>query len=138
MVRCVHAREHPIPLAVHVVAGIILVLHGMVQPLGVAAYLRLVKPEGLAYPSSLLGGLLPAPAALVQWLGVRWFVAAGGFVVDGLALILRSWWWPVVLAAALLSLVLSAPGWPEFVLSAAILVGLLLPAGSAGTSRSRL
>jgi hypothetical protein len=96
------------------ILGTVLILHGLIHVLGVAAYWRLAEVEGLPYGTRLLSGSLEVGEAGVWIFGLLWFVAAVGFVVAALALLLlRPWWRPLTLGVALLSLVITILGWPD-------------------------
>lgn len=113
------------------IIGAVLAVHGAIHLMGFLAYWKITEFEGLAYPTSLLGGLLGAPDGLVRALGVLWLIAAVGFMLGARALVTqRAWWWRALAAVTLLSLALSVLGWPEaqfgFVINVVILGCLLL------------
>ncbi len=122
------------------VAGVFLVLHGLVHLLYVALSRRLFQlrpdfhwPDGSWAFSRLLGNDKAARVATVAYL-----VATVAFVVGGAGLLLRlDWWRPAVAAAAVFSAFviilfwdgtrrrLSEQGWVGVLIDAAILVVVL-------------
>ena len=97
-----------------IVLGTMLILHGLIHLLSFVAYWNLAEVEGLSYDTSLLSGSLEVGEAGAWVFGLLWFVAAVGLAFAGAAVfLLRSWWRPLTLGAALLSLALTVLGWPD-------------------------
>lgn len=95
-------------------AALFLAIHGLIHLLGTAAYMKLVEIEGLPYKTTLLGGRWELGERGIRVFGALWIVPAVGFVLAALALGLGwAWWQPLVVVAALLSLVLTALDWSE-------------------------
>lgn len=101
-------------MILRIVLGTVLVLHGLIHLLGFAVYLRLATIEGLSYGTALLSGKLEVGEAGARIFGLLWLLAAVGFVVASVAVFaLFPWWWTFTLWVTLLSLVVTALGWPD-------------------------
>ena len=92
-----------------IVASIILILHGLVHLMGTAAYLKLAELKGLPYKTTVLGGRWDLGTSGIAIYGALWALAAIGFVVAAVALIV-GWGFgkPMLLGVTLFSLVLTA------------------------------
>jgi hypothetical protein len=114
------------PRAVIVIAALILVLHGVIHLMGTVAYLRLGTIDGLPYKTTVLGGRIDVGERGTWVLGVLWSVPALAFIVAALALVL-GWqaWEPVLLAAILMSLLLTALDWQVAFVGALIDLGII-------------
>jgi hypothetical protein len=115
-----------------VVIGIGLALHGLVHLLGVVAFWEVATVDQLPYTTALLDGRWDVGEAGPRIFGLGWLAAAVLFAVAGAALATRrSWWRPVILTGATLSVVLCVLAWPDawagLALDVVILAGLLLP-----------
>lgn len=113
-----------------IVAAGVLVLHGLIHLLGVAAYLKLANVTGISYKTTLLNGRWDVGDSGIRLFGVLWAIAAIGFVVGAVALFVPwPWWRSVLLPVTGLSLLLTALDWnvafAGFAVDVAIL-GLLL------------
>ncbi len=96
------------------VLTVVFVVHGLIHVLGFAVYWKLATIEGLSYGNRLLSGSLEVGEAGARVFGLLWLVAAVGFVVAGVAvLLLRPWWRPLTFGVALLSLAITVLGWPD-------------------------
>ena len=123
------------------IIGLFIVLHGLVYLVYVGQSLRLfelrpgmVWPDGSWAFSKLLG------SQATRWLaGICYVLAAAGFVVGGLGIVLGlAWWRPIVVASALFSSLiiilfwngklkkLSDQGLYGILINAAILVAVLV------------
>jgi hypothetical protein len=122
-------------------ASLFLLVHGLIHLIGFIGYWKITQIQGFAYPTSPLAGRIAATPGLVRFLGVLWLVAAIGFVAGAIGLFThQSWWRPVILIMALLSLVIRALGWPDaqmgvFINIAILVVVLLGPMLYPGTIR---
>ena len=97
-----------------VVLGTVLILHGLIHLLGFIVYWRLAEVEGLAYGTRLLSGSLEVEEAGAWIFGLLWLVAAVGLVIAGVSvLLLRPWWRTLTTGVTLLSLMVTALGWPD-------------------------
>jgi len=79
----------------------VMVVHGLIHAMGVAVLFELGEPGDLTYADSVLEpGSAPALAA-----GTAWALAGLAFLVAGALLVARApAWWPVAVAAAIVSL----------------------------------
>ena len=127
-------------MAVRIVLGIFMVLHGLVHMLYFGHGLRLFELEGLAWPDeSWAFGWLPG-VDLARWLAAGANVLAMlGFVAGGIAILARwSWWQPVIIGSAAFSTAIWVLFWDgklhkladqgivAILINAAILVALLV------------
>jgi hypothetical protein len=95
-----------------IVVSIIIAVHGLIHLMGFVAYWPLTQVSGLPYKTSLLGGKLDAGATGMRVYSLLWLLAAVGFVTAALALFFGwSWWAPLMLVAALLSLLICILDW---------------------------
>ena len=89
-----------------------LVWHGLIHLLYVAAYWKLAEMEQFPYKTTLLSGRWQVGETGIRVFGVLWLAAAVGFVIAAVGLGAdQSWWKPVIVGVALLSLVISALDW---------------------------
>ncbi|HHC72217.1 MAG TPA: ABC transporter permease [Thiotrichales bacterium] len=110
---------------IQIVAAIVLVLHGLIHLMGTAVYMKLAELEGFSYKTTLLGGRLDLGEGGIRVFGALWVVPAIGFVAVGVALLAGwEWWPPVLVAATLFSLVLTALDWS--VAYAGVIVNVLI------------
>lgn len=87
-------------------------LHGLVHLLGFLAYLPLARFAELPYKTAILGGRIDLGPAGMRAFSLLWLLAAVGMALAAIALALgRPAWAPLLLAAALLSLVLCVLDW---------------------------
>jgi hypothetical protein len=88
------------------------VIHGLIHLMGFVAYWPLATISDLPYKTSLLNGLLEVGVLGMRLFGLLWLLAALGWVVAGVWLIFqRPAWAPLMLGAALLSLVICILDW---------------------------
>ena len=91
-----------------IVAAIVLALHGLIHLMGTFAYLKILEVQSLPYKTIFLGGRIDLGEVGTGVFGALWGVAAIGFVIASIAMLLnRSWWRLVLLAVTLLSLVIT-------------------------------
>lgn len=113
-----------------VILGAVFTLHGLIHLLGFAVYWRLAEVEDISYRTALLSGNLPVGEFGAWVFGLLWLVAAVGFAVAGLAVLLaRPRWRRLTLGVALFSLAITLLGLPDspygVVVNLAILACLL-------------
>ena len=90
----------------------VLVAHGLIHLMGVTAYLRFAELGELPYKTTLLEGRWDLGDGGMRVFGALWLPPAIGFVAAAIALLSGwSWWPPVLLAATVLSLALTALDW---------------------------
>jgi hypothetical protein len=95
-------------IVVAVAAG----LHGLIHLMGFVAYWPLAQITDLLYKTSLLGGRFELGAGGMRAYSLLWLLASLGFVIAAVALAAgRSFWAPLMLSAALLSLVICILDW---------------------------
>jgi hypothetical protein len=89
-------------------------VHGLIHLMGFLAYWPLATIPDLPYKTSLLGGRLDVGPAGMRIYSLFWLLATLGFVGSAMLLALnRPAWAPLLLAAALLSLVISVLDWGQ-------------------------
>jgi hypothetical protein len=113
--------------------AVFLFIHGFAHTVGFLTTTGIVKDENTSgVPSLMLTGLKPGSAALWAF-GVVWLLTAAGFVISGIGVLNgASWALPAIIAATVVSTVLSiiwikdAP--MGIVANAAIVLALVIPA----------
>jgi hypothetical protein len=100
------------PRIVIVIVAVVLAIHGLIHLMGATVYLRLGDVQGLAYKTTVLGGRVDLGAGGIRVFGALWILPAIGFVAAALGL-LQGWnWWSVaLLAATLISTMLTVLDW---------------------------
>jgi len=110
-----------------IVLAVLAGIHGLIHLMGFAAYWPLAKINELPYKTSLLAGRLEVGTAGMRVFSLLWLLATLGFVIAAIALVLgKSNWAPLMLGAALLSIVLCALDWSAAFRGALIDVFFLL------------
>ena len=103
-----NARERTMPKWVKLGAVFVLLAHGLIHLIGTVVYLRLGEVQGFAYKTTLLNGSWDLGASGMGVFGALWAVAALGFIVAALTLLMNWRIWRLLLAAvAVFSLVLT-------------------------------
>ena len=93
--------------------------HGFAHLVGFVGLFRL--GESVPYNPTLLGGKFELGDAGARVFGILWLLAALAFAAVALAVFMRvSWWPPLALAVALVSLAFCVLGWPDARIGAAI------------------
>jgi hypothetical protein len=88
------------------------ILHGLIHLMGFVAYWPLANVSDLPYKTNLLNGRLEIGASGMRIFSLVWLLAAVGWIVAGGLLALgRPSWAPLMLGAALLSLVICILDW---------------------------
>ena len=89
-------------------AALVLALHGLVHLMGTTVYMKLGELEGMPYRTTLLDGRWDLGDGGIRVVGALWAVAAVAFVAASAGW-LGGWsaWRPLLVAATLLSLVLT-------------------------------
>src|SRR5688572_21369482 len=104
--------RNSMPTFLITIAGVILIMHGILHLIGSAVYMRLAEVNGQYFTTTLLGGRLDLGEGGTRILGVLWSLPAFGFIVAALALWVKwHWWQPVLVAASILSLALTSLDW---------------------------
>ena len=112
-----------------IVIAIVLFLHGLVHLMGTAVYMRLATIETFAYKTTLLAGQLEIGKGGMKLFGALWLIAAAGFVVSAMSLLLGwSSTHQIVLGVTLFSLILTVLDWD--VAYAGIIVNIILLIGT--------
>jgi len=112
-------------------AAVIVLGHGLIHLMGFVVQFQFAEIEGLSYSTSVLGGLIEVGTVGAQVIGIAWLVTAVVFIVAAVGLFLNmAWDRSALLGATLLSLPVTALGWPDSQfgvgVNIAILVALLL------------
>lgn len=109
------------------VAAAALALHGLAHLLGAVIYLQWGTVEGLAFKTTVLAGRIDLGEIGIQIFGILWALAALGFVGTAALLYFNlSWWQPVLVGAALLSLALIILDWKDAFGGGLINIAILL------------
>ena len=113
-----------------IVAGV-LVAHGLIHVLGIAAYTQIAELSQLPYKTTLFEGRWEVGDVGMRLFGVLWGVPAIGFAAAAAALIMGSpSWVPILLSTTVASLALTVLDWEKAfvgaVLNMAILAALWL------------
>ena len=88
------------------------VIHGLIHLLGFVAYWPLAKIAELPYKTSLLGGRFELGAGGMRLYSILWLLCALGFVIAAIGLVAKwPFWAPLMLGAALLSIIVCIPDW---------------------------
>jgi len=110
---------------VTIFTSIVLILHGLVHLMGAVVYMKLVTILGLEYKTILLDGRWDLGERGMWVFGLLWAVAGIGFVLAAIAwLARRNRWQSVLMAATLLSLMLTLLDWR--VASAGAIVNIVI------------
>lgn len=89
-----------------------LAVHGLIHLMGFVAYWPLGSVAELPYKTALAGGRWEIGAAGMRLFSLLWLVAAAGFVLAALGLVLNWEWWRTLLwCTTLLSLLISTLDW---------------------------
>jgi len=92
--------------------AVIAVLHGLIHLMGFVAYWPLANVPDLPYKTNLLNGQLELGAAGMRGFSLLWLLATLGWIISGALLAFgRPAWAPLMLGAALLSLVICILDW---------------------------
>ena len=100
------------PRILIVFVALVLGIHGLIHLLGATVYLKLGDVQGLAYKTTVLGGRVDLGAGGIRVFGALWILPAIGFVAASLGLLEGwSWWSVALLAATLVSTMLTVLDW---------------------------
>lgn len=110
---------------------VLLGIHGLIHLMGFVAYWPLKEVTELAYKTAFLGGRVELGAYGTRIYSVMWLLAAIGFIVAGVALLIGwDWGQPLLFAVTVLSMIITVLDWtPAFrgaLIDGVILVALLL------------
>jgi hypothetical protein len=113
------------------IAAVLIAIHGLIHLLGFVAYWPLGEIAELPYKTTLLDGRFHLGQTGMRLFSIFWLLAAVGLVGSAISLVAdRSWWLPLMLAAVLVSLVITVLDWSNAfrgtLLSGLMLVPLLL------------
>ena len=93
-------------------AAFVLIAHGLIHLLGTTVYLRLGEITGFPYKTTLLGNSWDVGPVGMGIFGAMWAVAAVGFIVSAIAMLIgSSWWQPVLIGVTVFSLLLTGLDW---------------------------
>jgi hypothetical protein len=93
-------------------AAFVLIAHGLIHLLGTIVYLRLGEVSGFAYKTTLLGNSWDVGPVGIGIFGAMWALAALGFIVAAIAMLIgSSWWQPVLIGVTVFSLLLTGLDW---------------------------
>ncbi|MBE2224975.1 MAG: hypothetical protein IAF02_25775 [Anaerolineae bacterium] len=114
-------------IAIYIACGIVLI-HGLIHLLGFVAYWPLAELAELPYKTTLLGERLQVGATGIRLFSVLWLAAAFGLVIAAVgAVTSQSWWFPLMWASVLLSLLVCVLDWSNAFRGALIGLVMLVP-----------
>jgi hypothetical protein len=100
------------PRILILIVALILGIHGLIHLMGATVYLKLGDVQGLAYKTTVLGGRVDLGSTGIRVFGALWILPAIGFVATALGLLEGwSWWSVALLAATLVSTMLTVLDW---------------------------
>ena len=100
------------PRALIAIVALVLGIHGLIHLMGAAVYLKLGDVQGLAYKTTVLSGRVDLGAGGIRVFGALWILPALGFVAAALGLLEGwSWWGVALLAATVVSTLLTVLDW---------------------------
>ena len=113
------------------IAASVVVLHGLIHLMGFVAYWPLAQIAELPYKTTLLGTRWAVGEAGMRWYSILWLGTAVGMIVTAVGIVTRQpWWYQLLGATALLSVVITALDWHNAfrgtIISSVILVFLML------------
>jgi len=97
-------------------AGFVAVLHGVIHIMGFVAYWPLAKLAELPYKTAVLGGRWEIGPMGMRLFGLLWLVAALGFLVATVAMLMHLGWWRTAMISSIVlsSLVIALDWAPAF------------------------
>jgi hypothetical protein len=99
---------------IRIIAAIFLILHGLIHLIGFLVPWGLVKIDSFKYGTTILAGKIDLGETGIRIVGLLWIVGAIGFVIAGIGLwMVLPWWFTLLMAVTLYSLVLCILGWPD-------------------------
>ncbi len=123
-------------LAVRIIVGIYLVIHGICHLVGFVVPWKIATLKEEPYKTTLLSGAIDIGDIGIRIVGMLWLAAAIGFVVSGIGIFaLYEWWRPLALILSIASLVLCVLGLPGAkigILANAIVLVYLMVGGKFG------
>lgn len=109
----------------HIVAGLIMLAHGVAHVVGFLGPWRIGGK--VPYQTTILAGHVDVGDVGAKAIGVLWLLTAVAFGVVALEAVLRARWWPQsAVAVALFSVALCIVGWPEARIGVAINIAIVL------------
>ena len=114
------------PRILLIFVALLLGIHGLIHLLGATVYLKLGEVQGLAYKTTVLGGRVDLGAGGIWVFGALWILPAIGFVAAALGLLEGwSWWGVALLAATIVSTVLTVLDWDVAFMGAIVDVAIV-------------
>ena len=96
------------------IAAIFLILHGVIHLIGFLVPWGFMKIDTFKYTTTTLAGKIDLGPTGKRIEGLLWIVGAIGFVIAGIGLwMVTPWWFTLLVAVTLYSLVLCILGWPD-------------------------
>ena len=93
--------------------AVFLALHGLAHLVSFVEAWRLI-PEGFPYKTTVLAGRVDLGDTGIRIAGVLWLFVALAFAATAIGAIVNATWWvPVALGTAVVSLLLSSAEWPD-------------------------
>ncbi|HOT44913.1 MAG TPA: ABC transporter permease [Spirochaetota bacterium] len=100
-------------MAVRIIVGIYLVIHGFCHLVGFVVPWKIAVLKEEPYKTTLLAGAVDIGDAGIRMVGVLWLLAAAGFAAGAVGVFGQwSWWRPLVTGLSIFSLVLCVLGLP--------------------------
>ncbi len=99
---------------IKIIAAIFLILHGLIHLFGFLVPWGIMETDDFQYKTTILAGKVDLGPTGIRIVGILWFVGAIGFVIAGIGLwMVTPWWFTLLVAVTLYSLVLCILGWPD-------------------------
>lgn len=112
-------------------AAVVVFIHGLIHLMGFVAYWPLAEIAELPYKTALFGNRWQVGSGGMRLYSVLWLGTAVALVAAAVSLMIgRSWWFPVMAIAVIVSLLITVPDWSNAfrgtIISLVMLVPLLL------------
>ena len=114
-------------IALYIAAGIV-IIHGLIHLMGFVAYWPLGEIAELPYKTTLLGDRWDVGKVGMRFFSILWLTAAVGLVGAAVGTVLgQEWWFPMMGAAVLLSLIVCVLDWQNAFRGAIVNFVILVP-----------
>jgi hypothetical protein len=89
-----------------------LIIHGLIHLIGFRVYGQGAQMAEMPFKTTFLNGSLDLGPSGTRVYGLLWLLPALGFILAGIGVVLHaSWWQPVLIAASLVSILLTGMDW---------------------------
>ncbi len=109
-------------------AAAIIIVHGLIHLMGFVAYWPLAEIADLPYKTTLLGTRWSIGNSGMRFYSVLWLVTAVALAAASVGILVKqSWWYPLMWAGVLLSLLITVLDWQNAFRGAVVSLVLLVP-----------